>query len=109
MLKTRLTGEIIPEFDVKITEFLEKHKFKQTKGHTMIIGIDNHKDKMYRIIEVTGLDDYLFVSEFLDSLNMLDVLTLGIRIRSKGCDIRLRQFERMNISEFRHKLVTDGN
>ncbi len=30
----------------------------------MIIGIDNHKDKMYRIIEVTGLDDFVLVAEF---------------------------------------------
>lgn len=109
MLKTRLTGEIIPDFDVKITEFLEKSKFKQTDGHTMIIGIDNHKDKMYRIIEVTGLDDFVLAAEFLESLNLLDVLELGIRIRSKGCDMRLRQFESMDINDFRHKLVTGRN
>lgn len=106
MLKTKLTGEIIPEFDIKVMEFLESHKFNDPESHAMLIGIDNHKDKVYRTIQVTGADEYVLVIGFLESLNMMDVLMLGIRISSKGCHNRFRQFEITDTSKFRHKLDT---
>jgi hypothetical protein len=108
MLKTKLTGELVPDFDAKVVEFINSYKFNNPDDHFMVIGIDNHKDKVYRVIEVTGADEYVLVTDFLESLIMLDVLMLGIRTRSKGFDSRFRLFQVTDSSKFSHILATTG-
>jgi hypothetical protein len=98
MLTTRLTGEKTPDFDTKIIDFIESNKTDDSDGHVMVIGIDNLENKLYRIIEADGVDDYMALLEFLESINLKDILSFGIRVRTKGCHMRFRQFHKLNIN-----------
>ena len=106
MIKTRLTGEKIPDFDNKITHFIERDNSNDSDGHFMIIGIDNLNNKLYRVIEVDGVEGYMGLLDFLASLNMMDILSFGLGYRTKGCDMRFRQGDVMNFDESSHKFVT---
>lgn len=92
MLTTRLTGEKIPDYDSKIEEFLTNNEFNDSDDlPNTVIGIDNLKGKLYRYIEINGMDDSWTVIEFLEEvLDLVDVLSFGARVRYKGCDNRYR-------------------
>lgn len=104
MLKTKLTGEEIPEIDSTIINWIEKNTFKD-KGHNMIIGIENKKNKVYRNIEVTGFNDFIDVMEFLSSLDMMDITDIPYAPK-KGYDGRFRFVDQIKLGEFSHKSVT---
>lgn len=88
MLETKLTGELIADFDSEIMLWMKNKRFRE-EGNKMIIGIDNRKAKLYRVIEVTGFNDFSRVAGFLFDMGMTDILDSGF-VRTKGCDCRFR-------------------
>ncbi len=74
MLKTKLTKEEIPSYDIEIAEFIRTESFKEKNGHKMVIGIENQNKQIYRVVETTGFGDFMEMLSFLFDLGMTDIL-----------------------------------
>lgn len=88
MIKSTLTGKPLGPYDQEINEWIKKRRFTE-HGHLMEIFIDNRNDKVYRVIEVSGFNDFCRVSDFLSSLGMIDIKGLPF-VRAGKCDSRYR-------------------
>jgi len=68
-----IDGTVIPEFDLKITDFLNKKSIQGDQGN-MVTAIQNEKKNVYRIIHTDGLDQYINLVTFLADLGLDDRL-----------------------------------
>ena len=104
MLRTRLTGEEVGEFDDAITKWIKENTFTGV-GHNMIIGIENRYSRVYRVIEVTGLQDFVDVMELMCSFNLVDITEIPYAPK-KGFDGRFRYPDLIYLSKNSHRMVT---
>jgi hypothetical protein len=103
MLKTRITNEVIGEYDHIILKWINKNRFEED-GHNMILGIENRNCEVYRVIEVTGFCDYVNVMEFICHLGLVDITDIPYAPK-KGYDGRFRYVDLINLSSDGRRMV----
>lgn len=87
MIQTNLIlGVPVPAFDSIIKELLDGYAI-DGGGNTMIIGIENFENEIYRKIEATGMGTYMHVVSGLAEIGLKDVLA-GSMFSEGGFDSR---------------------
>ena len=74
MIQTTLIQDVtVPEFDSAIKTLLDDCAMVGG-GNTMIIGVENYQNEIYRKIEATGMGTYMHVVSGLAEIGLKDVL-----------------------------------
>lgn len=97
MLETKLFEVAIPAYEIEISEYIRSKTFNGG-GSKMVIGIENQNKEVYRVLETTGMGDFMHTINFLADLGLTDILESETKAIA-GYDARFRPEEISSLAQ----------